>query len=51
MKKRFLCILLALCMVLMLVPQAAFSAEPVPVESIAVIVEEPVIGGTPDTPV
>ena len=51
MKKRFLCILLALCMVLMLVPQAAFAATTVPVESIAVIVEEPVIGGTPATPV
>ena len=51
MKKRFLCILLALCMVLMLVPQAVFAATTVPVESIAVIVEEPVIGGTPATPV
>ena len=54
MKKRFLCILLALCMVLMLVPQAAFAAEPAtpcPVTNIAVTVDEPVIGGTPATPV
>ena len=54
MKKRFLCILLALSTVLMLVPQAAFAAEPVtpcPVTNIAVTVDEPVIGGTPATPV
>ncbi|MGN0715531.1 MAG: hypothetical protein ACI4LN_06885, partial [Anaerovoracaceae bacterium] len=52
MKKRLVSIVLAICMVLVLVPTAAFAAEgdpaPVPVKKIAVTVDEPVIGEKPD---
>ena len=54
MKKRIGSIVLAICMVLVLVPTAAFAEgepEPVPsgsVEKIVVTVKEPVIGEKPD---
>ncbi|MGN1414974.1 MAG: hypothetical protein ACI4WY_12100 [Anaerovoracaceae bacterium] len=50
MKKRIVSIVLAICMVLVLVPTAAFAGEgdPVPVEKIVVTVDEPVIGREPD---
>ena len=50
MKKQFLSILLCLCMVLMLCPATAFAEgeTPEPIPQIAVTVDEPALGETPD---
>ncbi|MDD6033478.1 MAG: hypothetical protein PUC47_08390 [Oscillospiraceae bacterium] len=48
MKKQVLCLLLCCVMVLGLLPMTAFAEDPTPVTNIAVTVDQPVVGETPD---